>query len=69
MVLGPHLCAVRAWVRVMIETKADRIVAARLFVHAGEEPVLIFGLSIKHGITAGAIYGFPTCSADVKSML
>ena len=53
----------------MIETKADRIVAARLFVHAGEEPVLIFGLSIKHGITAGAIYGFPTCSADVKSML
>jgi glutathione reductase (NADPH) len=33
----------------------------------------IFGLAIRHGITASAIrdfvYGFPTFSADIKSML
>jgi len=37
------------------------------------ETAMIFGLAMKHGITAGDlgdfVYGFPTFSADIKSML
>jgi glutathione reductase (NADPH) len=62
-----------AWSKVLIDKKTDRIVGAHLFGHAGEELIHIFGLAIKHGITASAIrdfvYGFPTFSADIKSML
>jgi glutathione reductase (NADPH) len=62
-----------AWSKVLIDKKTDRIVGAHLFGHAGEELIHIFGLALKHGITASAIrdfvYGFPTFSADIKSML
>jgi glutathione reductase (NADPH) len=62
-----------AWSKVLIDKKTDRIVGAHLFGHAGEELIHIFGLAIRHGITASAIrdfvYGFPTFSADIKSML
>ena len=62
-----------AWSKVLIDKKTDRIVGAHLFGHAGEELIHIFGLAIKHGITATQIrdfvYGFPTFSADIKSML
>jgi glutathione reductase (NADPH) len=62
-----------AWSKVLIDKKTDRIVGAHLFGHAGEELIHIFGLAIKHGITASAIrdfvYGFPTFSADIKSIL
>jgi glutathione reductase (NADPH) len=62
-----------AWSKVLIDKKTDRIVGAHLFGHAGEELIHIFGLAMKHGITASAIrdfvYAFPTFSADIKSML
>jgi len=62
-----------AWSKILINKKTDRIVGAHLFGHAGEELIHIFGLAMKHNITASAIrdfvYGFPTFSADIKSML
>lgn len=62
-----------AWSKVLIDKQTDRIVGAHLFGHAGEELIHIFALAMKHGITAAAlrdfIYGFPTFSADIKSML
>jgi len=62
-----------AWSKVLIDKKTDRIVGAHLLGHAGEELIHIFALAIKHGITATEIrdfvYGFPTFSADIKSML
>jgi len=62
-----------AWAKVLVERKTDRILGAHLVGHAGEELIHIFALAMKHGITAGGIgdliYGFPTFSADIKSML
>jgi len=62
-----------AWSKVLIDKKTDRIIGAHLFGHTGEELIHIFGLAMKHGITASAIrdfvYGFPTFSADIKSLL
>jgi glutathione reductase (NADPH) len=41
--------------------------------HAGEELIHIFALAMKHGITvteiSDLVYGFPTFSADIKSMI
>jgi glutathione reductase (NADPH) len=62
-----------AWSKVLIDKKTDRIVGAHLLGHAGEELIHIFALAIKYRITASEIrdfvYGFPTFSADIKSML
>ena len=62
-----------AWAKVLIEQKTDRIIGAHILGHAGEELIHIFALAIKHNITAGdvrdLIYGFPTFSADIKSMM
>jgi len=62
-----------AWSKVLIDKETDRIVGAHLLGHAGEELIHLFGLAMKHGITASAIrdfiYGFPTFSADIRSML
>jgi glutathione reductase (NADPH) len=62
-----------AWSKVLIDKKTDRIFGAHLLGHAAEELIHIFALAIKHRITATEIrdfvYGFPTFSADVKSML
>ena len=62
-----------AWSKVLIDKNTDRILGAHLFGHAGEELIHIFALAIKHDITATEIqdfvYGFPTFSADIKSML
>ncbi len=62
-----------AWAKVVIDKKTDRILGAHLLGHAGEELIHIFALALKHGITASEIrdfvYGFPTFSADIKSML
>lgn len=62
-----------AWAKVLIEKETDRILGAHILGHAGEELIHVFALAIKHGITAGEIrdliYGFPTFSADIKSML
>jgi glutathione reductase (NADPH) len=62
-----------AWAKVLIDQKTDRIVGAHLVGHAGEELIHIFALAMKHNIRASdvrdLIYGFPTFSADIKSML
>jgi glutathione reductase (NADPH) len=50
-----------------------RLIGAHLVGHAGEELIHIFALAIEHGVTAGdlgdLVYGFPTFSADIKSMM
>jgi glutathione reductase (NADPH) len=62
-----------AWAKVVIDNKTDRILGAHVLGHAGEELIHIFALAMKHGITAtdlrDFVYGFPTFSADIKSML
>jgi glutathione reductase (NADPH) len=61
-----------AWAKVLIDKPTDRIVGAHILGHAGEELIHIFALAMRHGIAAGdvkdLIYGFPTFSADIKSM-
>jgi glutathione reductase (NADPH) len=41
--------------------------------HSSEELIHVFALAMQHGIAAGdvedLIYGFPTFSADIKSLL
>jgi glutathione reductase (NADPH) len=62
-----------AWAKVVIDKSTYRILGAHLLGHAAEELIHIFALAIKHNITATDIrdfvYGFPTFSADIKSML
>ena len=62
-----------AWSKVLVETGTDRILGAHIIGHSGEELVHFFALAMKHGITAAQIrdmvFGFPTFSADIKSML
>jgi glutathione reductase (NADPH) len=61
-----------AWAKVLIDKRTDRIIGAHILGHAGEELIHIFALAIKHGITGGdvkaLVYGFPTFSADIKSL-
>jgi glutathione reductase (NADPH) len=61
-----------AWAKVLIDKQTDRIIGAHILGHAGEELIHIFALAMKHGITAAdvkdLVYGFPTFSADIKSM-
>ena len=56
-----------------IATQYDKIVGAQIVGHAGEELIHLFALAMKHGITATelrqGVYGFPTFSADIKSMV
>jgi glutathione reductase (NADPH) len=62
-----------AWAKVLVDKQTDRIIGAHILGHAGEELIHIFALAMKHGVTAAEIrdlvYGFPTFSADIKSML
>jgi len=62
-----------AWAKVLIDKRTDCIIGAHILGHAGEELIHIFALAMKHGITASEVadlvYGFPTFSADTKSML
>jgi glutathione reductase (NADPH) len=62
-----------AWAKVLFDRRTDRVIGAHLVGHADEELIYIIALAIKHGITAGdlgdLVYGFPTFSADIKSML
>jgi glutathione reductase (NADPH) len=61
-----------AWAKVLIEKQTDRIIGAHILGHAGEELIHIFALAMKHGISAtdvkDLVYGFPTFSADIKSL-
>jgi glutathione reductase (NADPH) len=61
-----------AWAKVLVDKQTDRIIGAHILGHAGEELIHIFALAMKHGITAAEVkdlvYGFPTFSADIKSM-
>jgi glutathione reductase (NADPH) len=56
-----------------IDKRTDRVIGTHVVGHADEELIHIIALVIKHGITAGdlgdLVYGFPTFSADIKSML
>jgi glutathione reductase (NADPH) len=62
-----------AWSKIIVDEGSDAIVGAHFVGHAGEELINIFGLAMKHGITAAQIrdfiYAYPTFSSDIKSML
>ncbi|HKP27331.1 MAG TPA: NAD(P)/FAD-dependent oxidoreductase [Dongiaceae bacterium] len=62
-----------AWARVVVDEESDHILGAQIVGHAGEELIHIFALAMRHGITATqlrqTVYGFPTFSADIKSMV
>ncbi len=62
-----------AWAKVLVDETSDRILGARIIGHSGEELIHTFGFAMKFAITAGQIrdtvYGFPTFSADIKSMV
>jgi glutathione reductase (NADPH) len=62
-----------AWSKILVDESTDRILGAHMVGHNGEELIHTFALAIRHGITATqireAVYGFPTFSADIKSML
>jgi glutathione reductase (NADPH) len=62
-----------AWSKIIVEEKTDRVLGAHIVGHAGEELINIFGLAMKHGITASQIrdfvFAYPTFSADIKHML
>ncbi len=62
-----------AWSRVVVDEDGERILGAQIVGHAGEELIHIFALAMKHGITVTAlrqtVYGFPTFTADIKSMV
>jgi glutathione reductase (NADPH) len=63
----------KAWAKILIDEDSDRILGAHLVGHAGEELINLFGLAMKHGITASEvrdfIFAYPSFSADIKSML
>ncbi|MGD9502048.1 MAG: NAD(P)/FAD-dependent oxidoreductase, partial [Methyloceanibacter sp.] len=62
-----------AWSKIIVEDGTDRILGAHFVGHTGEELINLFGLAMKHGITAGDIrdfvFAYPTFSADIRSML
>lgn len=62
-----------AFAKVLTDPANDRLLGAHLVGHAGEELIHLFALAMKHGITAAdlgdMVYGFPTFSADIRSML
>ncbi len=62
-----------AWSKIIVEEDTDRVIGAHFVGHAGEELINVFGLAMKHGITASQIrdfvFAYPTFSADIKSML
>jgi glutathione reductase (NADPH) len=63
----------RAWAKVLIDRKTDRILGAHLVGHAGEELINVFGLAMAHGITARQIrdfvFAYPSFSADIKYLV
>lgn len=62
-----------AWSKVLVEDESDRIIGANIIGHAGEELIHFFSLAMRHDITVSQIkeglFGFPTFSADIKSMM
>jgi glutathione reductase (NADPH) len=62
-----------AWSKIIVAEESDRILGAHFVGHSGEELVNLFGLGMRHGITASAIrdfvFAYLTFSADIKSML
>jgi len=61
-----------AWAKVLADKPTDRIIGAHILGHASEELIHVFALAMKQGITASdvkeLVYGFPTFSADIRSM-
>ena len=62
-----------AWSKVLVDDDSDLILGAQIIGHAGEELIHLFAMAMKHGITSAqvkdSIFGFPTFSADIKSMM
>jgi glutathione reductase (NADPH) len=62
-----------AWSKILVDESTDQILGAHIVGHQGEELIHFFALAMKHAITASdirdTVYGFPTYSADIKSMV
>jgi len=61
-----------AWVKVITDKKADKIIGAHMVGHRGEDLIHIFAMAIRHSIPASqlkdSLYAYPTFSSDIKSM-
>jgi glutathione reductase (NADPH) len=57
----------------MVEEGSRRVIGAHLLGPHADEVVNIFGLAIRHGLTASVlahmIYAYPTSTSDVAYML
>ena len=62
-----------AWSKTLVENGSDKVLGAQIIGHAGEELIHLFAMAMRHDITASQIkdslFGFPTFSADIKSMM
>jgi pyruvate/2-oxoglutarate dehydrogenase complex dihydrolipoamide dehydrogenase (E3) component len=62
-----------AWSKIIVDERTDRVLGAHILDHSGEELISVLTLAMRHGITAtdltNTIYGFPTFSADIRSMM
>jgi glutathione reductase (NADPH) len=63
----------RAWAKVLVDEKTDRILGVHMVGHAGEELINFFAFAMAHGITATEIrnfvFAYPSFSADIKYMV
>jgi glutathione reductase (NADPH) len=59
--------------KTVVDKTSDRILGAHLLGPHADEVINLFGLAIRHGITATAlrhmVYGYPTGSSDIPYML
>lgn len=59
--------------KVLIEEESGRILGAHLVRHHAAEAINVFGLAMKHGITAGEmkefLWAYPTLISDLKYMV
>lgn len=59
--------------KVLVEEGTQRILGAHLLGPQADETINIFGLAIRHGLTADdlkeTIFGYPTASSDISYML
>jgi len=70
---GKTYAETAAWSKVLVDKKTDEIVGAHLVGHHGEELIHLFGLAMKHGITATDLRetqaAFPTFTSDMKNVM
>ena len=61
-----------AWSKIIVDRATDGVIGEHFVRRDGQEPINVFGLAIKFGITAHQlkddVYAYSTFSADIKHM-